>query len=104
MGFSVERFDHIVINCRDVDATAQWYATVLGMTIERFGPTARTAVKFGIQKINLRPLGTVEQDPGWATGAVEAAGSEDLCFVTSASPDAVSAHLESCGWRCSTGP
>ncbi|EME24467.1 MULTISPECIES: VOC family protein [Rhodococcus] len=104
MGFSVERFDHIVINCRDVDATARWYATVLGMTIERFGPTARTAVKFGNQKINLRPLGTVEQDPGWTTGAVEAAGSEDLCFVTSASPDAVSAHLESCGVEVLDGP
>jgi len=104
MGFSVDRFDHIVINCRDVDATAQWYATVLGMTIERFGPTARTAVKFGNQKINLRPLGSVEHDPGWTSGAVEAAGSEDLCFITSASPDAVRLHLESCAVKVLDGP
>ncbi|MDV6275519.1 VOC family protein [Rhodococcus erythropolis] len=104
MGFSVERFDHIVINCRDVDATAQWYAKVLGMTIEKFGPSARTAVKFGNQKINLRPLGSVEQDPDWTTGAVEAAGSEDLCFITSASPDAVHDHLESCGVEVLDGP
>ncbi|MBT2266062.1 MULTISPECIES: hypothetical protein [Rhodococcus erythropolis group] len=66
------------------------------MTIEKFGPTARTAVRFGNQKINLRTLGSVDQDPSWTTGAVEAAGS-DLCFVTSASPDAVNANLESCG-------
>jgi hypothetical protein len=25
MGFAVERFDHIVLNCHDVDATASWY-------------------------------------------------------------------------------
>lgn len=104
MGFSVERFDHIVINCRDVDATAQWYVTVLGMAIEKFGPMARTAVKFGNQKINLRPLGSAVQDPVWTTSAVEAAGSEDLCFVTSASPDVVRAHLQSCGVEVLDGP
>jgi len=104
MGIVVERFDHIVINCRDVEATARWYVEVLGMTLEKFGPAARTSLKFGNQKINLRPLGARELDPHWDTGAVEAAGSEDLCFVTSATPDAVMDHLNSCGVVVIKGP
>lgn len=74
------------------------------MTIEIFGPTARTALKFGDQKINPRPLGSAEQDPAWTTGAVETAGSEDLCFITLASPGTVREHLENCGVEVLDGP
>ncbi|MDT5218802.1 MAG: hypothetical protein QOF15_907, partial [Mycobacterium sp.] len=62
MGFTVERFDHIVLNCRDVEATAGWYERVLGVTRQRFGES-RTALCFGNQKINLRPLGALADDP-----------------------------------------
>ncbi len=102
MGMTVDRFDHIVLNCRDVARTAQWYARVLGMEIETFGPAGRTAVKFGEQKINLRPVGAA--DPGWTTGTVEAAGSADLCFVTSVEPEQVAAHLTACGVEIVDGP
>ena len=37
MAFVVERFDHIVVNCRDVESTAAWYERVLGMKRETFG-------------------------------------------------------------------
>ncbi|RMI29698.1 VOC family protein [Nocardia stercoris] len=104
MGMTVDRFDHIVLNCRDVARTADWYVRVLGMEAETFGPTGRTAVRFGNQKINLRPLGALAADPAWVTGAVEAAGSEDLCFVTSAAPDEVAAHLTACGVEIVQGP
>lgn len=104
MGFKVERFDHIVLNCRDVEATAAWYERVLGMTRETFGPSHRTALGFGNQKINLRPLGAQAGDPQWFTGSVEAAGSEDLCFITRSSPDEVRAHLTECGVEIVTGP
>ncbi len=104
MGFEVERFDHIVLNCRDVEATAAWYERVLGMTRETFGPSRRTAVSFGNQKINLRPLGAQARDPEWFTGSVEAAGSEDLCFTTRSSPDEVRAHLTECGVEIVSGP
>lgn len=104
MGFVVERFDHIVLNCHDVEATAAWYERVLGMTRETFGPTSRTALRFGNQKINLRPIGALVEDPDWVTGAVEAAGSEDLCFITRATPDAVAAHLADCGVDIVAGP
>jgi catechol 2,3-dioxygenase-like lactoylglutathione lyase family enzyme len=104
MAFAIDRFDHIVINCRDVDATASWYEQVLGMTRETFGPAQRTALCFGNQKINLRPLGALADDPDWVTGAVEAAGSEDLCFVTRATPDEVRVHLAECGVEVTSGP
>lgn len=104
MGFAVERFDHIVINCHDVEATAAWYERVLGMTRQTFGPNHRTALSFGNQKINLRPLGALADDPEWVTGSVEAAGSEDLCFITQATPEQVRAHLADCGVGVTSGP
>jgi catechol 2,3-dioxygenase-like lactoylglutathione lyase family enzyme len=45
MGFSVERFDHIVINCADVEATAAWYAKVLGMRVQKLRLPARTSAR-----------------------------------------------------------
>ena len=104
MAFTVERFDHIVVNCQDVDATASWYERVLGMTRETFGPSNRTALRFGNQKINLRPVGAQAEDPDWITGFVEAAGSEDLCFITRSTADQVRAHLAECGVEIVAGP
>lgn len=104
MAIAVERFDHIVLNCNDVEATAAWYERVLGMRRETFGPSKRTALRFGDQKINLRPVGALADDPDWVTGAVEAAGSEDLCFITASTPDEVRAHLAACGVQITSGP
>ena len=104
MGFSVERIDHIVLNCKDVEATASWYERVLGMRRETFGPSNRTAVCFGNQKINLRPVGALADDPDWVTGSVEAAGSEDLCFITRATADEVRAQLAGWGVEIVSGP
>lgn len=104
MGLAVKRFDHIVLNCRDVEATASWYEQVLGMRREMFGPSNRTALCFGDQKINLRPLGALADDPEWVTGSVEAAGSEDLCFITGSTSDEVRAHLAECGVEMISGP
>lgn len=99
MAFSVNGIDHVVINCRDVDATAEWYVQVLGMKREVFGDN-RVALRFGDQKINVRPTGA----PKWATGAVDAPGSLDLCFIAELSPDDIGAHLQSCGVRITEGP
>ena len=101
MGFVIERFDHIVLNCRDVRATAAWYESVLGMAVEQFGPQRRTALTFGNHKINLRPTGEHE---GWATGIVDAPGSADLCLITTASPDEVLTHVTGLGVDVVEGP
>ncbi|HXQ68580.1 MAG TPA: VOC family protein [Alphaproteobacteria bacterium] len=100
MSFTIDRIDHVVLNCRDVEASASWYERALGMARERFGPEPRTALKFGRQKLNVRPSGAAN----WETGAVDAPGSLDLCFITAASPQEVLAHLGSCGVAVSAGP
>jgi catechol 2,3-dioxygenase-like lactoylglutathione lyase family enzyme len=76
----IDRIDHVVLNCRDVEQTASWYERVLGLEREEFGPDRRIALKFGRQKLNLRPTGAAN----WETGAVDTPGSVDLCFITEA--------------------
>ena len=106
MPLTVTALDHLVINVGDVERSAAWYAKVLGVAREDFDPgqgkPKRTSIKFGQQKINLRPVGadTVE----WFTGAAPAAGSDDLCFLTDASPAAVVAHFRDCGLSIEEGP
>jgi catechol 2,3-dioxygenase-like lactoylglutathione lyase family enzyme len=100
MPFTIDRIDHIVVNCRNLEATAAWYERVLGMRREAFGADGRLALKFGDQKLNLRPTGA----PDWETGAADAPGSLDLCFITRAEPTAVIEHLAACGIPISTGP
>ncbi|MBU8825914.1 VOC family protein [Mycolicibacterium goodii] len=102
MTFSVNRIDHVVLNCRDVEATVDFYVRVLGMRKEVFGD-GRIALRFpddANQKINVRPTGA----PNWPTGAVDAPGSLDLCFIAEAGPDAVGAHLRACGVDITEGP
>ncbi|HVQ52774.1 MAG TPA: VOC family protein [Mycobacterium sp.] len=99
MAFVVDRIDHVVLNCSDVDATADWYVRVLGMRREVFGE-GRIALVFGNQKINVRPSGALN----WETGAVDAPGSLDLCFIADLSPNDVGAHLRACGVTITAGP
>src|SRR6202008_3343402 len=92
MAFGVDRIDHVVLNCHDVETTTDWYIRVLGMRREVFGDN-RIALVFGNQKINVRPTGA----PNWETGAVDAPGSLDLCFIADLSADEIGDHLRSCG-------
>jgi len=64
--------------------------------------TPRTSLHFGDQKINVRPLGADKVE--WFTADHEAAGSDDLCFLTSSTPDQVVAHLKACGVAIEEGP
>ena len=103
----VERIDHVVINVRDVELSAAWYQRALGMERNDFAPgrpdqPTRIALTFGNQKLNLRPVDT---DPaGWPTGASPARGSDDLCFITTSTPDDVIAHLRACEIEIAEGP
>ena len=105
MALSVEAFDHIVINVRDVETAARWYQRVLGMTREdkeRRPGKMRTSMHFGRQKINLRPASASQQD--WFTGQQVAAGSDDLCFLTKSTPQQVVEHFKACGVAIEEGP
>jgi catechol 2,3-dioxygenase-like lactoylglutathione lyase family enzyme len=101
----VTAIDHVVLNVRDVEASAAWYARVLGMTRHDFQPpygVARTSMKFGAMMLNLRPA---DMDKvAWFTGAEAVAGSDDLCFLTDLSPDDVMRHLAECGVPVEVGP
>jgi catechol 2,3-dioxygenase-like lactoylglutathione lyase family enzyme len=106
MSVKVSALDHLVINVSDVARSAAWYAKILGMEIKVFDPgpdkTPRTSLVFGHQKINVRPrdADTVE----WFTADHVAAGSDDLCFLTSITPDQVVAHLRANGVAIEEGP
>lgn len=106
MTLTVDALDHLVVNVTDAEASARWYERVLGMTRVVFDPghgkAPRISMTFGRQKLNLRPATTDKAE--WFTADHEAAGSDDLCFLTSAGPDAVIAHLRACSITIEEGP
>ncbi len=104
MRFTVDRLDHVVLNVSDIEVAASWYQRVLGMEREEFavGPDDRVALKFGGQKLNLRPHDTPAL--AWPTGAISTPGGADLCFVAAMGSDDVVDHLEHCGVTIENGP
>jgi len=103
MRFAVDRLDHLVLTCNDVTLSAAWYQRVLGMEVEEFGPHRRTALKFGGQKINLRPREATQQE--WWTGAAGGIpGTADLCFIVTVDAEQILAHLQRCGVAVELGP
>src|SRR3954471_11397056 len=106
MSLKVNALDHLVINVTNVQRSTQWYATILGMEIKIFNPgpgkTPRTSLVFGSQKINVRPRDADKVE--WFTADHGTAGSDDLCFLTSSTPEQVVAHLTANGVRIEEGP
>jgi catechol 2,3-dioxygenase-like lactoylglutathione lyase family enzyme len=103
MRFAVDRLDHLVITCRDVEISASWYQRVLGMEREEFGPHRRTSLRFGGQKINLRPVTATQEE--WFTGAAGGVpGTDDLCFVVTMKAEQVAEYLKACGVTVEVGP
>ena len=106
MPVKVNALDHLVINVSDVARSAKWYQTILGMEIKIFdfgpGQAKRTSLMFGSQKINVRPKDADKVE--WFTADHERAGSDDLCFLTTSTPDEVVAHLEAHGVEIEEGP
>ena len=100
MALSIDRIDHVVLNCRDVEATVAWYRRVLGMEREVFGEDRHTALKFGRQKFNVRPSGA----KNWRSVANDGPGALDLCFITTQTPAAVMEHLKACNVEVIMGP
>jgi catechol 2,3-dioxygenase-like lactoylglutathione lyase family enzyme len=106
MPLSVKSLDHLVINVSDVERSAAWYQRVLGMMREDFeaepGQPKRVAMKFGAQKVNLRPISVSAKD--WFTAEHARAGSDDLCFLVDTPPEKVAEHLKACGVAIELGP
>lgn len=106
MPLTVEALDHLVLNVKDVEVTVSWYELALGMQREAFHPaqakSPRTSLKFGKQKINVRP-DTASKDE-WFTAGQVSPGSADLCFLTHSNPDEVVEHLRAVGIAIELGP
>jgi catechol 2,3-dioxygenase-like lactoylglutathione lyase family enzyme len=106
MPVKVTALDHLVINVADVARSADWYRTILGMEVRVFDPgngkAPRTSLVFGNQKINVRPKDADKIE--WFTAEHETSGSDDLCFLTTSTPDEVVAHLEAHGVAIEEGP
>ena len=102
MRCAVDRLDHLVINCRDLEVMASWYQRVLGMEREDFGSPPRIALKFGGQKINLRPVDASPEE--WIAAARCEPGTQDLCFVVAVSPEEIVGQFHACGVTIELGP
>ena len=100
MRFAVDRLDHLVMTCADLETMASWYQRVLGMERESFGTPARTALRFGGQKINLHQF-RAEFEPH---AARPGPGTQDLCFVTAVPARDIVSHLLGCGVAVEAGP
>jgi catechol 2,3-dioxygenase-like lactoylglutathione lyase family enzyme len=73
----IDHLDHLVLTVKNVEATCDFYRTILNMEVQAFG-NGRKALRFGNQKINLHQVGK-EIDP---KAAHPMPGSGDLCFIT----------------------
>ena len=106
MPVKVHALDHLVINVSDVARSVAWYQAILGMEVKVFDPgdgkSKRISLVFGNQKINVRPMDSDKAD--WFTADHEAAGSDDLCFLTSSAPEQIVAHLKANGVAIEEGP
>ena len=88
----LDRIDHFVLTVRDLDATCEFYRRVLGMEVVRFG-AGRTALTFGVHKINLHPV----QNAITLKADDPTPGSADFCLVSETPIPQVVEHLRACG-------
>ena len=78
---AVKALDHLVLTVSTIEATLAFYTAVLGMRHQPFQAadgTARHALCFGEQKINLHQRGAEFEPKAKAPHP----GSADLCFLT----------------------
>jgi len=95
----VSALDHLVLTVRDLDATVDFYAGVLGMTPVTFAG-GRRALAFGSQKLNLHEVGH-EFEP---KAVRPTPGSADFCLLTDTPLDEVVTGLKDAGVDIVEGP
>jgi len=106
MALKIKTLDHLVINVESVAISVHWYQRTFGMEREDYSPgsgqEARTTLKLGGQRINLRPVDASPRE--WITADHRTTGSQDLCFLTAMNPQQVVEHLHRCGVPVVAGP
>jgi catechol 2,3-dioxygenase-like lactoylglutathione lyase family enzyme len=95
----IDRLDHLVLTVADMDATVEFYTSVLGMQAVTFG-AGRTALTFGHSKINLHQAGR-EFEP---KASRPTPGSADLCLIAADPLERVITELAAHGVPIEEGP
>jgi len=99
MTMQISQLDHLVLTVQNIEASASFYESALGMEKILFG-NGRVALKFGNQKINLHEYGN-EFEP---KAKQATPGSADLCFITPLGLEQAMAHIEKMGIEIISGP
>ena len=102
MGITIDHLDHFVLTVDSIEASCEFYARVLGMKVVRFESmgTARVALSFGNQKINLHQADAVPD----LNVLKPTPGSADFCLITSTPIVDVQTHLASESVNVILGP
>ena len=74
---AIEGIDHVVFTVHDIEATCDFYARALGVTVTTFD-NGRRALQIGRAKINLHQVGH-EFEP---KAARPGPGTQDICLVS----------------------
>ena len=100
---TLHHLDHLVLTVTDVGASCAFYTTILGMEAITFTPadgTTRTALQFGLHKINLHPAA----NPFEPHANRPTTGSADLCFLSATPLADWMEHLARHGAEIIEGP
>ncbi|KXF80775.1 VOC family protein [Enterovibrio coralii] len=85
---NISHLDHFVLTVADIDATVNFYESVMGMKKLVFGE-GRVALSFGQQKINLH-----QHHNEFKPHAMHVQpGSADLCFIADSSIEEIERQL-----------
>ncbi len=96
---AIDRIDHVVLTCFDVQRTLDFYSTVLGMEPVTFAG-GRRGLAFGRQKFNLHQAGREFEPKALKPGP----GTMDLCLITDTPLEEVIGHLKANGVAIIEGP
>lgn len=96
---AIDRIDHVVLTCFDIERTLDFYTRVLGMQATTFAG-GRRGLAFGRNKFNLHQAGR-EFEP---KALKPAPGTQDFCLVTETPIAEVIAHLAAQGVAIIEGP
>jgi catechol 2,3-dioxygenase-like lactoylglutathione lyase family enzyme len=95
----IDRFDHIVLTVRSLEATLSFYERVLGICAR--DPPRRAGVVQVRPPKNQSPR---ERSDFRAQSGAPGAGAADFCLITHRSMDETIAHLNDCGVTSALGP
>jgi uncharacterized cupin superfamily protein/catechol 2,3-dioxygenase-like lactoylglutathione lyase family enzyme len=96
---AIDRIDHFVLTCADVEATCAFYVAAIGVTVVK-GPGTRCAIQFGRNKINLHTHGRE-----WSPRALHPTpGAGDFCLISTVPLAAIQERLAAAGVPIELGP